>query len=156
MPVLTSNEQDRVPVTDELIRLVERLAELVFEREEIPPSAEISLTFTDDEGIRRLNRDFRHLDQPTDVLSFPLLEGADDEPAIVGGQPADLLGDIVISLERAVAQADEYGHSVEREVGFLFVHGLLHLLGYDHDTPEGERDMRQREEAALQAIGLRR
>lgn len=156
MPVLTSNEQDRVPVTDELIGLIERLAELTLEREEVSPAAEISLTFTDDEGIRRLNRDFRRLDQPTDVLSFPLLEGADDEPAIVGELPDDLLGDIVISLERAVAQAAEYGHSLEREVGFLFVHGLLHLLGYDHDTPEGERDMREREEAALQAIGLRR
>ncbi|MGE5559456.1 MAG: rRNA maturation RNase YbeY [Chloroflexota bacterium] len=156
MPVLTSNEQDKVPVTDELLTLIERLAALALEREDAAPTSEVSLTFTDDEGIRALNRDYRHLDQPTDVLSFPLLEQMDSEPAVVDGQQDYLLGDIVISLERAAAQAKEFGHSLEREIGFLFVHGLLHLLGYDHDTPDGEGDMREREEATLQALGLTR
>lgn len=154
MPVLMSNEQDRLPVTEQLETLIQRVAALALEREEASPDSEISLTFTDDEGIRVLNRDYRHLDQPTDVLSFPLLEEAGDEPSVLDGEQDYLLGDIVISLERAALQAAEFGHSLEREVGFLLVHGLLHLLGYDHDTPEGEGDMREREEATLQALGL--
>lgn len=154
MPVLISNEQDKVPVTEKLEALIEQVAALALEREDASPDSEISLTLTDDEGIRTLNRDYRRLDQPTDVLSFPLLEEAGDEPSVVGDEQDYLLGDIVISLERAVIQAGEYGHSLEREVGFLFIHGLLHLLGYDHDTPEGESDMREREEATLQAFGL--
>jgi probable rRNA maturation factor len=156
MSVTISNEQDKVPVSADLAGVIERVFAAALEQEDVDAQSEVSLTLTDDEGIRVLNRDYRRLDQPTDVLSFPLLEEFGDEPAIVGAPQDYLLGDIVISLERAVSQAADFGHSLEREVGFLFVHGLLHLLGYDHDTAEGEEDMRSREEATLQGLGLTR
>lgn len=118
------------------------------------PSAEVSVTIVDDESIRRLNREFRQVDRPTDVLSFPQwepgekMEGAGDDPLP--------LGDIVISFPRARKQAEMYGHSLEREIGFLAVHGFLHLLGYDHETEEEERRMFSRQEEILGRVGLRR
>jgi probable rRNA maturation factor len=96
----------------------------------LPPCLELSLLLTDDEGIRALNRAYRGQDKPTDVLSFPLWE---EQPPISPGSAALPLGDIVISLARAEAMARELGHSARRETAFLFVHGLLHLLGYDHE-----------------------
>lgn len=116
-------------------------------------AAEVSVVVTGDEEIRTLNREFRGIDEPTDVLSFPLEEWEGD-PA--EGVPVGeiLLGDVVISLERARSQADEYGHSLLRELGFLAVHGVLHLLGYDHETEDDRRAMREREEAVLSALGL--
>jgi probable rRNA maturation factor len=150
------------PPAERWVPLLERLLQLAAEEEGIGDGV-VSLTFTDDEGIRELNRQFRGVDKPTDVLSFPLRETGADEPAIVwdgdgpdaleGGEP---LGDIVISLPRAMAQAEEYGHSPEREIGFLFVHGFLHLLGYDHDTAEREREMFDRQERVLAKAGLTR
>lgn len=127
-------------------------------------AAEVSIVVTSDEEIRALNREYRGIDSPTDVLSFPLLEpeapGAVIEPGRAGGiAPAGepvALGDIVISLPRAIEQAREYGHSLERELAFLTVHGTLHLLGYDHVTQELEAAMRAREEAILASLGLRR
>lgn len=122
--------------------------------------AEVSILITDDEEIRGLNHTYRGIDDATDVLSFPLLDldleleesvfGADDETEI----PA--LGDIVISWPRVVRQAEEYGHSIEREVAFLVVHGTLHLLGYDHDDEAHERVMEERQEAILSALQLNR
>jgi probable rRNA maturation factor len=112
--------------------------------------AEVSVLLTDDAGIAELNRLYRGREGPTDVLSFAQREGE-------GADPEDpVLGDIVISIERARAQAAEYGHSVAREVGFLAVHGLLHLLGYDHETPEEEAVMMARTEAILSPLGLTR
>lgn len=115
---------------------------------------EVAVIFVDDAEIAALNEEHRGLAKPTDVLSFPQLEGQE-----IAGPPAEagkplLLGDIVISLERALAQAEEYGHSFAREVGFLAAHGTLHLLGYDHDTPEKEAAMHARAEAVLGALGL--
>ena len=109
----------------------------------------------DNEQIRELNRDYRNKDAATDVLSFPLGEdGVYDKNEETG---ALLLGDIVISVERAKEQAEQYGHSLERELGWLTVHSMLHLLGYDHETGEEEaRDMRAREEAVLTSLGLTR
>jgi len=123
---------------------------------------EVALTFTDDEGIRRMNRDYRGVDAPTDVLSFPMRESGDGEIPIVydGGDAPEAedepLGDIVISVQRAIAQSREYGHSVEREIGFLFVHGLLHLLGYDHGDEASEKEMFERQERILAEVGLTR
>jgi probable rRNA maturation factor len=114
---------------------------------------EVSVSFVDDEEIHALNRAYRGVDRPTDVLSFALEEG-DDFPAPDGTLP--VLGDIVISVPTAVRQAAEYGHSVERETGFLLVHGFLHLLGYDHDTEEAEREMFGLQEEVLQGLGLTR
>lgn len=119
---------------------------------------EVSVTLVDDDAIRELNRDYRGVDRPTDVLSFAMLEEGEGEPEAPQLPPdAPLqLGDIVISLERAAAQAVEYGHSLERELGFLVTHGVLHLLGYDHQTPEDEARMQETAEAILGELDLGR
>ena len=115
---------------------------------------EVSLVFCDDAYIQGLNKDYRGKDQPTDVLSFALNEGA--EPVIVDGPAQVLLGDIVISLETAARQAEEYNHSLEREVAYLTVHGMLHLLGYDHMTEEDKAEMRMEEEYVLSLLSITR
>nr|WP_312335588.1 rRNA maturation RNase YbeY [Anaerospora hongkongensis] len=115
---------------------------------------EVSLVFCDDAYIQNLNRDYRGKDQPTDVLSFALNEG--EEPEIVDGPAQVLLGDIIISLETAARQAEEYNHSLEREVAYLTVHGMLHLLGYDHMTEEDKAEMRLEEEHVLSLLGITR
>ena len=115
----------------------------------------VSLVLTDDAGIAALNREFRGVDAPTDVLSFPQLEAAGAVTAVPADAPL-LLGDIVVSLQRAEAQAHEYGHARARELGFLLVHGLLHLLGYDHETPDEAAMMQAHQEAILHALGLHR
>lgn len=115
----------------------------------------LSLVLADEAAIARLNRDYRGIDAPTDVLSFPQLDAA--APACA--QPASaplLLGDIVVSLPRAAAQAREYGHSYRRELGFLLIHGLIHLLGYDHEAPEDAAIMEQRQDALMRALDLPR
>lgn len=115
---------------------------------------EVSVVLCDDEYIHGLNRDYRGKDSPTDVLSFALNEG--ESAPIVDGPQENLLGDIIISLDRAVFQAEEYGHSLEREVAFLTLHGMLHLLGYDHEEEEDRREMRVEEEHILQLLGISR
>ncbi len=128
------------------------------ERGALPPSAAtvyVSLVLTDDAGIARLNRQYRGIDAPTDVLSFSQLEAADPALDRPDGMPL-LLGDIVISLPRAEQQAREYGHSRQRELAFLLVHGLLHLLGFDDQTPDQAAVMETRQEIILQSLGLTR
>ena len=149
-----TNEQDKKPITYSLKILVRRAVEATLAYEGFENEAEISVTFTDDEGIRRLNAQFRGIDRATDVLSFPLtdFEGG-EEPPVDGDEIT--LGDIVVSLERAEAQAEEYGHGFEREVAFLCVHSMLHLLGYDHvDNEAAEADMRRRQTEILERMGL--
>ncbi len=120
----------------------------------------VGLVVTDDEGIRELNRRHRGVDAPTDVLSFPLEDyDAPEKPRATFPRPRGVplpLGDIVISYERAVEQAESYGHSLDREIAFLVVHGALHLLGYDHEQPAEAERMRREEEAVLQRLGLGR
>ena len=126
---------------------------------ELGPEVEISVLLVDNETIRSLNRDYRNKDAATDVLSFPMEEAMDGEPepAVIGGPTDRLLGDLVISVEMAVAQAAEYGHSVERELAFLSVHGLLHLLGYDHEPDvEAEAAMQAEEKRILSVLGIER
>ncbi len=120
----------------------------------IEPTAEVSLVLADDSYIQELNYQYRGKNTPTDVLSFALNEG--DEPEIINGPEENLLGDIIISLETAQRQAVDYGHSLERELGFLTIHGLLHLLGYDHEKEEQRQSMRAEEDRILDVIGLRR
>ncbi len=147
------NSQDKYEITYSLKMLVRRAIKEALAYEGYNNSTELSVTFTDDEGIRVLNRDFRKLDRATDVLSFPLTDYAGTELPI--DEPEASLGDIVVSLERAAAQAAEYGHSFEREVAFLTVHSMLHLLGYDHENGgEEEQDMRARQTAILKSMGL--
>lgn len=150
-----TNEQDKCPVTYKLKMLARRAVETTLEYEQYNNACEVSLTFTDNEQIHKLNQQYRGVDRPTDVLSFPLMDysGESDEP--VADEPVVSLGDIVISLERAQEQANEYGHSFEREVAFLCVHSMLHLLGYDHETGEAdERDMRARQSKIMAIMGL--
>ena len=112
--------------------------------------ASVSVLLTDNQTIAGLNAEWRGREGPTDVLSFSQREGEAADP------DDPVLGDIVVSIERALAQADDYGHTPEREVGFLAVHGLLHLLGYDHEAPDEEARMMATTEAILAAVGLGR
>jgi probable rRNA maturation factor len=116
-------------------------------------AAEVSLILADDEYLRQLNREYRGIDQPTDVLSFAMAEGL-TAPGVA--DLPELLGDIYISKTRAAVQADAYGHSFQRELCYLAVHGLLHLLGFDHQTPEATAVMREREEQIMREFGLER
>ena len=158
-----NDEQDKHPITKELIQKLELILQEAAAMEGIA-EAEVALTFVDDERIHELNRDYRGIDRPTDVLSFAMNESTDEELDILYEVEdeselagiGDMLGDIIISTERAQLQADDYGHSWEREVGFLFVHGFLHLIGYDHQDEESERIMMDKQEVVLSKIGLSR
>lgn len=158
-----NNEQDEFPISEELISTLSRLLEYAAEMEHVA-EGEVTLTFVDDDEIHRLNLEYRGIDRPTDVLSFAMSETHEDELDIVfdsedGGRVnpfAGMLGDIVISVPRAWAQSKEYGHSIEREIGFLFVHGFLHLLGFDHEDEDAEQEMFAKQEAVLQKAGLTR
>ena len=126
---------------------------------ELSEDTEVSVLVVDNETIRQLNRDYRDKDMATDVLSFPLEEEQDgsDEPEVIGGPMERMLGDIVISIEKAEAQAKEYGHSIERELAFLAVHGMLHLLGHDHEADAAaEKIMRAEEKRILALLGIGR
>ena len=148
------NSQDKLDVTYKLKRLIRFAVEATLAYENYHNTAEVSVTFTDNAGIKELNKKYRNIDKETDVLSFPLFDfDGSDEPPV--DEMENMLGDIVVSLEKAAAQADEFGHSFEREVAFLCVHSTLHLLGYDHETSEAdELDMRQRQTAVMEMLGL--
>lgn len=148
------NAQEKMPITYAMKMLVRRAIVTTLEYEGYRNDCAVSVTFTDDEGIRELNRRFRQIDRATDVLSFPLFdfEGSEEPPA---EEFENMMGDIVLSLERAEAQAQEFGHSTRREVAFLCVHSMLHLLGYDHETSEeDELDMRRRQSDVMERMGL--
>lgn len=148
---LSINDQQRHYATAALGPLLVRVLQEGLRQLDVDDDVEICVTFVDDEGIRQLNREYRSLDKVTDVLSFP-----QDEEDWALPDVTRPLGDIVISLQRAAAQAEEYGHSFEREVGYLAAHSLLHLLGFDHQSPADKGVMRQREEAIMEACGLDR
>lgn len=157
MEINTQPEKLSLPSkTEELLRTVLQKTATLLDVEE---DAEVSVLVVDNETIREMNRDYRGKDAATDVLSFPMEEEAEDtgEPSVIGGPSERMLGDIVISIERAVEQAEEYGHSVERELSFLAVHGMLHLLGHDHETDAtAEKIMRDEEKRILAALGIGR
>jgi len=140
------NNQNKVDFSAELEETINIVIEKTFAFEEVEPR-NVSVLITDNEEIRSLNLEYRQKDAPTDVLSFPLFDedGTLDE---------DELGDIVISLERAKAQAEEYNHSLKREVAFLTAHSMLHLLGYDHEN--GEQEMYVKQEEILNELGITR
>ena len=117
-------------------------------------TAEVSVTLTNNDHIREINLNYRNKDAATDVISFALNEG--EEPEIIDGPEINMLGDIIISIERAMEQAEEYGHSLERELAFLTVHGMMHLLGYDHIEEEDRIEMRKEEEYVLGHLGITR
>ena len=155
LKIYFENDQELINIHYNLKMLIRRTILETLDYEGMENDVEVSVTFTDDEGIRELNNKFRKMDKPTDVLSFPLFDydGESEEPAF--DELANNLGDIVISLERAMAQANEFGHSFEREVAFLTAHSMLHLLGYDHETSEeDEADMRRRQSEIMERLGL--
>ncbi len=152
-----NNEYEAFDLPPEWVDRLERILQQAGRSEGIE-TGEVALSFVDDETIRGLNRDYRDKDQPTDVLSFAMresVEGEEDVSVAFPDQPV-LLGDIVISVPRAMAQSEEYGHSLERELGFLFLHGFLHLIGYDHQDEASEREMFAKQEQILQEAGLTR
>lgn len=153
--VTIDNKQKAIKVPTGVRMLIRRCCHAVLELEQFDGSAEVDVSLVDNEQIHAINLEQRHIDAPTDVLSFPLGENGEYDQNPATG--AYMLGDIVISLERAQAQAEEYGHSLQREVGYLTVHSMLHLLGYDH--VEGGLEavrMREKEEAVMLSIGLPR
>ncbi|ACT00889.1 rRNA maturation RNase YbeY [Paenibacillus sp. JDR-2] len=158
-----SNEQEKMEIPDQWVERLEQLLQIAGEMEGLT-DGEVTLTFTDNEQIHQLNREYRNIDRPTDVLSFAMQdEGTEELDIIFEVESEDeidpisgMLGDIVISVEKAQEQSEDYGHSLEREIGFLFVHGFLHLLGYDHMDDAGEAEMTAKQEAVLQKAGLSR
>ena len=153
--VLITNDQKAVKVPSGLRILIRRACNAVLEFEKFDRPAEISVTFVDNEHIAELNNQYRAKPMPTDVLSFPL--GQDGEYDVNEANGCVMLGDIVISMERAMEQANLYGHALQREVAFLTVHSMLHLLGYDHEQGGLEAvRMREKEEAVLLQLGLPR
>ena len=157
--LLTENEQEKEELTAEIKSAVEKCISYTLGFEGCEFDAEISLTYVDDERIREINLSERNIDAPTDVLSFPMCEFDENGDIIDADYDGDylLLGDIVISAERARKQAEEYGHSFLREIAFLTVHSMLHLLGYDHvDDEEGERVMFEKQETILNNLNITR
>lgn len=183
-----SNDQQALELSDDFIAKLEQLLQIAGEMEDVN-SGDVALSFVDDETIHALNKEYRGIDRPTDVLSFSMLEAGPDEIEILYGDEDDdddeldddvdaesdeaahnaeeededddddfpePLGDIIISVPTAIAQSEEYGHSIEREIGFLFVHGFLHLLGYDHQDEDAEKQMFAKQEKVLLKAGLTR
>ena len=153
--VYIDDRQNKIKVPSGTRLLVRRACKATLKFEDFPHPAEISVIFVDDEEIHRINKEYRDVDKSTDVLSFPMFNKGEYEVSPETGCVA--LGDIVISIEHAQAQADEFGHSFEREMAYLTVHSMLHLLGYDHEAGGIEQvRMREREEGVLKQLGLPR
>ncbi|EHG20509.1 hypothetical protein HMPREF9334_01405 [Selenomonas infelix ATCC 43532] len=153
MEIEIRREPEMLAVSDADITAVRRAIETVG-RLYGAEDAEVSVTLTDDAHIHELNRIYRAVDRPTDVLSFALTES--EEPEIVGAQGHDVLGDLVISLDHVAAQAEEYGHSPLRELSFLTVHGMLHLLGYDHMEEAERQEMEEEQRHVMEELGIAR
>lgn len=153
--VTIQNRQKAVKVTPEMRKLIRLSCAAVLENQGFSDLAEVVVTFVDDAEIKKLNNEFRNIDKSTDVLSFPLGEGGEYDLNPETG--AYSLGDVVISVEHAVAQSEEYGHSFERELAYLTVHSMLHLLGFDHVNGGDEAAlMRKTEEEVMTVLGLTR
>ncbi len=150
--VTIADRQKKVRIPSGLRMLIRRACIAVLREEKFQGDAEVSVTFVDNDQIRRLNAKFRDKDSATDVLSFPM--GENGEYDLNPSTGAKLLGDVVLSMEKAAEQAQEYEHSFEREVCYLTVHSMLHLLGYDHMNSEEKAVMRMKEETVMSQIGL--
>ena len=153
MIISLDNDQEKIEISTELEGLLNKAMNLVARLENLSENTEVDITIVTDEEIHVLNRDYRGVDRATDVLSFALDEG-EDEPEILGDEAEHLLGDIIISAEKANEQAEEFGHGLNREIVYLAVHGMLHLLGYDHMVEDEKIVMRKREEEILRVMDL--
>ncbi|MBQ9922252.1 MAG: rRNA maturation RNase YbeY [Clostridia bacterium] len=135
--------------------LIRKAVRTTLRSEKFPEDAEVSVTLTDNEEIHVLNREYRGVDRPTDVLSFPMAEDDDNIGDYDMDKNAVLLGDIVVSVEKIEEQAKEYMHSFERELAYLVIHSTLHLLGYDHETgDEDEKEMTEKQDKIIESMGL--
>lgn len=143
-------------IEEDYVDMIQRLISFAAKEENVSDQAELSINFVDDKEIQIINRNYRQIDKPTDVISFALEEKGEGEIEIVGADLPVVLGDIVISVDKAKEQAESYSHSFQRELGFLALHGFLHLLGYDHMKEEEEKQMLKRQEEILHAFGLPR
>ena len=137
-------------------QLVENILQFAAQKENIDEGTELSVTFVDNSRIQEINKEYRNKDAATDVISFAMEEMGEDEMKIVGADIPRMLGDIIISIERTKEQAAEYGHSFDRELGFLALHGFLHLLGFDHMTESDEKIMFTKQKEILDEYGLSR
>lgn len=159
MSVLIDNRQEEIIVDEVMEAFVVQVVEKVLAYEECEDEFEVSISFVNNEEMRSLNKEYRNIDKETDVLSFPLVEfieeelNAEDENAEYIEEEI-ALGDIVISMEKALEQSEEYGHSFNRELAFLLIHGMLHLLGYDHDEEASEGEMFDKQEEILKRLNL--
>lgn len=149
MELWIDNRQTIHPVDEALMEEIERAVKMSLQMERGSLDYEVSVSFVTNEEIHVLNRDYRGVDRPTDVLSFQM-----DEEEEVFGEMDVLLGDIVISIEKAMEQANDFGHSLKREVVYLTVHSMFHLMGYDHMTDEEKSEMRTKEKAVLKELGV--
>lgn len=143
-------------VTEEYVDLIQQLLTYAAKEEGVTQESELSINFVDNREIQIINRNYRQIDSPTDVISFALEEMGEGELEIIGEDIPLILGDIVISIDKAKEQAEEYNHGLERELGFLTLHGFLHLLGYDHMKEADEKKMFARQEELLNGFGLSR
>ncbi|MGO0832563.1 rRNA maturation RNase YbeY [Clostridioides difficile] len=152
MDLILDDRQDKLEVSEELIEKIKDIIIECLDYEGYDGNYEVSLSFVDNKEIHELNREYRGVDRVTDVLSFPLLSDDFEDVEL----EEESLGDIVVSLERALEQSIEYNHSFEREVCFLICHSMFHLLGYDHDTDENTKEMREKEEHILNKLNITR
>lgn len=157
MSVLIDNRQENIKVDDALEILVTQVVDKVLDFEGCEEEYEVSISFVNNEEIRSLNMTYRGIDKATDVLSFPMLDFTEEEEEDDSDEYIDeelALGDIVISMEKTLEQSKEYGHSFNRELAFLLVHGMLHLLGYDHEVEASEGEIFEKQEKILEEMNL--
>ena len=156
MEIIISKEPETIDINESIIEDIKQAVKTMGELYDVKDS-EVSITLTDDNNIHELNRDYRGIDRPTDVLSFAFRESEEPEIFIDDiDEAVDTLGDIIISVERAEQQAKDYGHSLRREVVFLTVHGMLHLLGYDHIEEVDRLEMEKEQEYIMSHLGISR
>lgn len=148
MEIYYDDRQDDIKITEEIKNLIEKSIAAVLKIEKLDENVEVSVSFVGDDEIRDLNRDYRGVDKSTDVLSFPM-----DDEFIIDNR---ILGDVIINTRRVMEQAEELGHSNERELSYLTVHSILHLLGYDHMEDEDKKEMREREKLAMKELSIYR
>ncbi|MCR5355574.1 MAG: rRNA maturation RNase YbeY [Lachnospiraceae bacterium] len=158
-------EEVEVPFDFDYKEVAKQVIDMAIDMEEFPFESEVDITLTDDAAIQEINKEFRQLDKSTDVLSFPLIEyksagdfsDLENQDDIFNPETGEaMLGDIVISVEHVLKQAEEYGHSIKREYAFLIAHSMLHLMGYDHMTPPEAKIMEEKQENILNALNITR
>lgn len=155
MTLLIDNRTD-FEITEEFEKLFNDVVKESLRYEEFDPECEVSLSIVSNDEIQEINKQFREIDAPTDVLSFPLLTFEEGEQADVNENNEIMLGDIIISIDKAKAQADEYGHGLRRELAFLTAHSMLHLMGYDHMEEEEQKEMFKKQDDILNNLGITR